>query len=65
MKSICNGLDLSVRGVGGEHTSIGSDGTIDLSPRRRLFIREREVILSLVDGIEDVMSHEHEMLSKL
>ena len=58
VKSICNRLDLSVRGVGGEHTSIGSDGTIDLSPRRRLFIRERDIILSLVDGIEAVMKHE-------
>ena len=30
----------SVRGMGGEHTPIGADGTIDLSPSARLMITE-------------------------
>ena len=40
--AITGPLGLSVRGTGGEHTPIGSDGTIDLSPRARLFIKLRQ-----------------------
>ena len=39
-KEVCRPLELSVRGTGGEHTPIGADGTVDISPRARLFIRE-------------------------
>ena len=42
--AICKPLGLSVRGTGGEHTPIGSDGTIDLSPSSRLFIKEKDII---------------------
>merc|ERR1712157_330135 len=43
-KEIATPLGLSVRGVGGEHTPIGADGTIDVSPRSRLFIKENEIV---------------------
>ena len=39
-KEICKTYGLSVRGTGGEHTPIGKDGTIDLSPSARFCITE-------------------------
>eukprot|EP00586_Coscinodiscus_wailesii_P011874 CAMPEP_0172518274 /NCGR_PEP_ID=MMETSP1066-20121228/290719_1 /TAXON_ID=671091 /ORGANISM="Coscinodiscus wailesii, Strain CCMP2513" /LENGTH=436 /DNA_ID=CAMNT_0013300625 /DNA_START=142 /DNA_END=1452 /DNA_ORIENTATION=+ len=39
-KEVCKPLGLSVRGTGGEHTPIGADGTVDISPSARLFIKE-------------------------
>lgn len=57
-KAICKPLQLSVRGLGGEHTPIGKDGTIDLSPSNRLFIRERDIIQRLYDGIKSLMAEE-------
>ncbi|KAH9259996.1 hypothetical protein BASA81_001768 [Batrachochytrium salamandrivorans] len=57
-KQICKPLQLSVRGLGGEHTPIGADGTIDLSPSNRLFIRERDIIQRLYDGIKSLMEEE-------
>mmetsp|Transcript_19322 Transcript_19322/g.25177 ORF Transcript_19322/g.25177 Transcript_19322/m.25177 type:complete len:454 (+) Transcript_19322:35-1396(+) len=54
-KSICKPLGLSVRGLGGEHTPIGADGTIDISPSARLMIQEAEIICALYEGIERVL----------
>ena len=51
-KAAAKPLGLSVRGVGGEHTPIGADGTIDLSPSNRLFITEAEIITKLYNGIK-------------
>ena len=56
--AICGPLGLSVRGTGGEHTPIGADGTIDLSPRARLFIKESEIVAALYKGIEQLMAAE-------
>lgn len=57
-KEICKPLGLSVRGTGGEHTPIGADGTIDISPSARLFIKESEIISKLYQGIKDLMAAE-------
>jgi creatine kinase len=57
-KAICKPLGLSVRGVGGEHTPIGADGTIDLSPSARLCIEEAEIICALYQGIERLLEQE-------
>jgi hypothetical protein len=57
-KEICGPLGLSVRGTGGEHAPIGADGTIDLSPRARLFIKESEIVAKLYQGIQDLMKAE-------
>ena len=46
-KQVCKPLGLSVRGVGGEHTPIGKDGTVDISPSARLQISEGEIIAKL------------------
>ena len=53
-------LGLSVRGTGGEHTPIGADGTIDLSPSKRLFISEAEIITALFNGIKELQIKENE-----
>lgn len=57
-KAICKPLGLSVRGLGGEHTPIGADGTIDISPSARLMIQEAEIICALYEGIERVIAAE-------
>merc|ERR1719201_2543357 len=57
-KAVCKPLGLSVRGLGGEHTPIGADGTIDISPSARLMIQEAEIICALYEGIEKVIAAE-------
>lgn len=62
-KAVCKPLGLSVRGLGGEHTPIGADGTVDISPSARLFIKERDIIAALYKGIELLMEREKAALS--
>jgi len=57
-KAVAKPLGLSVRGTGGEHTPIGADGTVDISPSARLFIKERDIIAALYKGIELLMIDE-------
>jgi len=57
-KAVCKPLGLSVRGVGGEHTPIGADGTVDISPSARLVIQEAEIICALYNGIELLLQEE-------
>eukprot|EP00588_Corethron_pennatum_P008801 CAMPEP_0194272508 /NCGR_PEP_ID=MMETSP0169-20130528/6068_1 /TAXON_ID=218684 /ORGANISM="Corethron pennatum, Strain L29A3" /LENGTH=504 /DNA_ID=CAMNT_0039015199 /DNA_START=26 /DNA_END=1540 /DNA_ORIENTATION=+ len=61
VKEICTPLGLSVRGVGGEHTPIGSDGTVDVSPSARLFVKENEIIESLYAGVESLLLAENKL----
>ena len=58
-KEVCKPLGLSVRGTGGEHTPIGADGTVDISPSARLFIKEGEIIGKLYEGIKMLMNIEN------
>merc|ERR1712026_660256 len=58
-KAVAKPLGLSVRGTGGEHTPIGKDGTVDISPQARLFIKESEIIEALYKGIELLMAEEN------
>lgn len=58
-KEVCKPLGLSVRGIGGEHTPVGADGTVDISPSARLFIKESEIIEKLYEGIEKLMAIEN------
>ncbi len=60
-KEVCKPLGLSVRGTGGEHTPIGADGTVDISPSARLFIKESDIIGKLYEGIEKLMGIENEL----
>jgi creatine kinase len=57
-KEVCKPLGLSVRGTGGEHTPIGKDGTVDISPSSRLFIKEAEIIEKLYEGLKLLMDKE-------
>lgn len=57
-KEIARPLGLSVRGVGGEHTPIGADGTVDISPSARFCITEARIIASLYFGIERLCAQE-------
>jgi len=59
-KAICKPLGLSVRGLGGEHTAIGSDGTVDISPSARFCISEAEILAALYKGIKLVKQKEDE-----
>ena len=45
-----------MRGTGGEHTPIGADGTVDISPRARLFITEAQIIEALYQGVKDLLA---------
>jgi creatine kinase len=58
-KEVCKPLGLSVRGTGGEHTPIGADGTVEISPSSRLFIKESEIIGMLYEGIKQLMEIEN------
>merc|ERR1711920_623934 len=51
-KAIARPLGLSVRGLGGEHTPIGKDGTVDISPSARFCISEAEIVTALYKGIK-------------
>lgn len=53
-KAIAKPLGLSVRGLGGEHTPIGSDGTVDISPSARFCIKEAQIITNLYLGIKQM-----------
>lgn len=57
-KEVCRPLGLSVRGAGGEHTPIGADGTVDISPSARLCIEEAEIICALYKGIALLLDEE-------
>ena len=57
-KEVAGPLGLSVRGLGGEHTPIGADGTVDISPSARFCITEAEIITALYKGIEQLKTAE-------
>jgi len=57
-KAVCKPLGLSVRGTGGEHTPIGADGTVDISPSNRLFITEADIVNKLYDGLKALLAEE-------
>jgi creatine kinase len=57
-KAAANVHNLSVRGMGGEHTPIGADGTVDISPRARLFVTEAQIVQNLYNGIKAVLAAE-------
>jgi len=59
-KEICKPFGLGVRGLGGEHTPIGADGTVDISPKARFCISEAEIACALYKGVEKVWSAEQE-----
>jgi len=57
-KAICKPMGLSVRGMGGEHTPIGADGTCDISPSARFAITEAQIIQKLFTGVKELKAAE-------
>merc|ERR1719274_184080 len=57
-KAIAKPLGLSVRGLGGEHTPIGADGTVDISPSARFCIKESAIVQALYDGLKLLLDAE-------
>jgi len=57
-KEICKPFGLGVRGLGGEHTPIGADGTVDISPKARFCISEAQIACALFQGVEKVWGEE-------
>ncbi len=49
-----------MRGTGGEHTPIGEDGTVDISPSARFCISEAEIVTALYKGIKLLKEKEDE-----
>jgi creatine kinase len=60
-KAVCKPLGLSVRGMGGEHTAIGADGTCDISPSGRFCISEAEIVTALYTGIKNLKAEEDKL----
>ena len=58
-KEVAKPLGLSVRGLGGEHTPIGADGTVDISPSARFCIKESEIITALYKGLSLLKEEEN------
>jgi creatine kinase len=61
-KAVLKPLGLSVRGLGGEHTPIGADGTVDISPSARLMIEEAAIVCNLYQGISLCLKAEKEAI---
>lgn len=53
------GINVSVRGAGGEHTAAGADGLVDISPRGRM-IPERNVITELYQAAAKLLDLENQ-----
>jgi creatine kinase len=63
LKALVKNLGLSVRGVGGEHTSAGAGGLVDISPRARLQVTEAEICRQLYAGVKALWEKEQQALS--
>lgn len=57
------GINVSVRGAGGEHTAAGSDGLVDISPRGRM-IPENIVITQLYNAASKLLELETKSVLK-
>lgn len=55
MKAICDHAGLSICGIAGDRTPVDVDGTLDVSPARRLFIQEREIVNELFQGLRELV----------
>jgi protein-arginine kinase len=54
-KAVFETLGLSVRGSSGDHSPIGADGILEISPTRRLFVTEREILANLFEGLRQLV----------
>jgi hypothetical protein len=54
LKQMCDHFGLSVCGPGGDRTPIRAGGILELSPVRRAFVRERDIIKKLYEGVRQL-----------
>nr|ABH10968.1 arginine kinase [Aphrocallistes beatrix] len=59
-KAFIKSLGMSVRGKGGEHTAMGADGLVDISPSSRFCITEARIVATLYKGIKTILEKEGE-----
>ena len=64
-KKIAREFGLSVRGLGGEHTALGADGTVDISPSARFMISENQIVGNLYKGIKKMYAVEKQKEKEL
>ena len=64
VKELAKPLGLAVRGLGGEHTAMGNDGTVDVSPSARFCITEAGILETLYNGIKVLVAAERESAAK-
>lgn len=50
--------------MGGEHTPIGKDGTVDISPSARFCISEAEIVTALYKGVMLLKQEEDKLGNK-
>lgn len=58
-KAAAKQFGLSVRGLGGEHTPVGKDGTVDVSPSSRFCITESEIVTQMYNGLKQIKQLEN------
>ncbi|MBZ0218217.1 MAG: hypothetical protein K8F25_16800 [Fimbriimonadaceae bacterium] len=58
VKEAASQLGLAVRGMDGEHSKAGRGGLVDISPRARMGITEREIMHRLYDGVATLWAQE-------
>ena len=54
MRAVCGQFGLAVCGPAGEHSPIFADGRMDLSPIRRLFLTDRDILAALFRGLSQL-----------
>ena len=64
IKEVAKPFGLAVRGLGGEHTPVGADGTVDISPRARLCVTEGEIVSRLHSGIGQLIEAERQQATR-
>lgn len=62
IKAIATSHGLAARGFGGEHTPVGADGTVDISPKARLCVTEGEIVSRLHSGIGQLIEAERKQV---
>jgi len=58
IKVIAKQKGLSVRGLFGENTPIGAEGTVDISPGARFCTTEAQILTALYEGIQELKTAE-------
>ena len=58
IKALAGPLGCAIRGMGGEHTAVGADGSVDVSPTQRMMITEAEILQKLYTSVVTIFEAE-------